>query len=91
MAPQDDQPDPTDRPAEAFLDVGNAESTADVHVLTQRLRRAILQADLLRMPDVTRLLEQAILAAESHRKMDATIAGEPTVVKSIGQHEPEPS
>ena len=90
MAPKDDQPDPTDRPTEAFLDVGDAESTADVHTLTQRLKRAILQADLLRMPDVTRLLEQAILAAESHSKMNATIAGEPTVIKSIGQHEPEP-
>ena len=88
MVTQDDQPTPTDRPAEAFLDVGEAESTADVHALTQRLRHAILQADLLHMPDVTRLLEQAVQAAESHSKMDATIAGEPTVVKSIGQHEP---
>ena len=41
-----------------------------------------------RMLDVTRLIEQAIHAAESHIKMDATIVGEPTVVKSIGQHEP---
>ena len=90
MDPQDDRPSLTDRPAEAFLEVGDAESTADVHALTHRLRRAILQANLLRMPDVTRLLEQAIQAAESHSKMDATIAGEPTV-KSIGQHEPEPN
>ena len=43
------------------------------------------------MPDVTRLLEQAIHVAEGHSNMDATIAGEPTVIKSIGQHEPEPS
>ena len=91
MAPQDDQPNLTDRPAQAFLDVREAESTADVHALTQRLRRVILQADLLRMPDVTRLLEQAIHVAEGHSNMDATIAGEPTVIKSIGQHEPEPS
>ena len=82
---------PTRRSPEAFLEVREAESTADVHALSERLRRAILQPNLLQMPDVNRLNEQAIHAAESHSKMDATIAGEPTVVKSIGQHEPETS
>ena len=87
MIPQDDRPDSI-RPAEAFLEVREAESTADVHALTQRLRRAILQANLLHMPDVTRLIEQAIHAAENHSRMDAAIAGEPAMVKSMGQHEP---
>ena len=89
MAPSKLRSDAADSDAGDFIDVPEAEHTADVQALIQRLKRAILQADVLCMPDVRRLLEQAVHAAEDHSKTNAVIAGEPGAVKSIGQHEPE--
>ena len=90
MAPSHSRRRSRHRPPRSFLEVTEAESAADVHALTARLKRAILQAEVLAMPEVVRQIETAIDTAEGRNRMDVTIAGEPVVPKSIGQHDVEP-
>jgi uncharacterized protein (DUF2461 family) len=74
-----------------FLGVTAAESAADIHDMTRRVRRAMQEAEILGLPDVRDRLGAALCLAIAHAARPAEVAGQGQKAESIGQHEVTPA